>query len=57
VRDLERALGSTALGLDSPLAAQLLREQQLARWHTASRLVFLVPESGIWNKGNFTARV
>jgi integrase len=40
-----------------PLAAQLLREQQLARWHTASRLVFPAPEGGIWNKDNFTARV
>jgi integrase len=41
----------------APLAAQLLREQQLARWHTGSRLVFPAPEGGIWNKDNFTARV
>jgi integrase len=40
-----------------PLAAQLLREQLLARWHTASQLVFPAPEGGIWNKDNFTARV
>jgi Glyoxalase/Bleomycin resistance protein/Dioxygenase superfamily len=44
VSDLERALEFyRALGLDSPLAAQLLREHQLARWHAARRLVFPVP--------------
>lgn len=40
-----------------PLAAQLLREQLLARWHTSSQLVFPAPEGGVWNKDNFTARV
>jgi integrase len=40
-----------------PLAAQLLREQLLARWHTSGGLVFPAPEGGIWNKDNFTARV
>lgn len=40
-----------------PLAAQLLREQLLARWHTSGDLVFPAPEGGIWNKDNFTARV
>jgi catechol 2,3-dioxygenase-like lactoylglutathione lyase family enzyme len=50
VSDLERALEFyRALGLDSPLAAQLLREHQLARWHAARRLVFPAPEGGVWN--------
>jgi integrase len=40
-----------------PIAAQLLREQLLARWHTSGRLMFPAPEGGIWNKDNFTARV
>jgi integrase len=40
-----------------PLAAQFLREQLLARWHTSGRLVFPAPEGGVWNKDNFTARV
>jgi integrase len=40
-----------------PLAAQLLREQLLARWYTSSGLVSLAPEGRIWNKDNFTARV
>jgi len=32
----------------APLAAQLLREQLLARWHTGGGLVFPAPEGGIW---------
>ena len=40
-----------------PLAAQLLREQLLARWNTSNHLVFPAPEGGVWNKDNFTARV
>jgi integrase len=44
--------------IDLPqLAAQLLRQQLLARWHTSGRLVFPAPEGGVWNKDNFTARV
>lgn len=41
----------------APLAAQLLREQLLARSHTSGGLVFPAPEGGIWGRDNFTTRV